>query len=815
MRKLWILSALALALGLLSACVDTADSGKKPAGKDELVLAANGKSNYRIVDLTPGSEMEKLAVADLALYLKRITGADFTGTSAKHTIYVGKAAPSDKSPLKAEERRVRSENGDIYIYGYAPYGNAFAVYDFLEEFLGCHWYTLRGREKVPVNPSPVLKALNFSRIPSFGSRQLTSGVNIPTAKQLNDYTRRNRIFALNKPHLQLGPGYGHVPGQLIPPGKKYKEQVFIWKPYKYYTHEEWFDKHPDYFAMNPKGKRVPDKQLCYSNPELRKLFDAKLEEIIAKEYKGGDAHMRCDLNDSNGFDGKTICCCPECMKLVEKYQSPAGPYWEYVLGVCRRFKVEHPRITLGTSAYLSTERIPHLTEAMPDNLLIGFSPLNKNFLKPYDHPTNKRVYDRMKEWGQVCNNLGVQLYPAVYPRATTALPFVANLRQLAQNLRVCKKLNVKRVYGEQGHHWGINGAFNELRQYMLARMLNNVELDENQLIEEFMRDTYGKAAPLMIAYWKELEECEAKEEIGLTWFGASFGTFSYLTQENLVRWSRAFDKMEALVADDPETLRDVHDARFHLDEAMLSVYHKLPKTAEFDRDRIAERARFAFDDGLVPFLAARTPEQRAKVDGFPKFRVKILGNGLEFFYAASGTPGPLPPGLEKTYPGPIHRALPDRRLYSQNGGIQHLLKDPKAAYGVALKSNRGKWTKKNLVFRVMASYAPSGKTTNIIFNDARDIKFSDVKKHPGEYRLYFCGRTRLYPQCIIYLGMLDKLGWVQVGHFFDPKNPKAEYDVYLSVKVDEDGVLWFSEAVLCGTGRECPEQKAVDIAAAG
>ena len=803
MKKLWLLSALALTLGVLS------------ASAGELVLAKDGKSDYRIVAAPTENKMEQEAAKDLAKYLKQITGADFTNQDAPRAIYIGKVAPSDKEPLKFDERRVRSENGDIYLYGYAPHGNSFAVYDFLEEFLGCHWYTVRGREKIPANPSPVLKELNFSRVPSFTSRQLTSGVGIPTADQLNAYTRRNRIFAIDKPHVQIGPGYGHVPGQLIPPGKKYKEQVFIWKPYKYYTHEEWFDKHPDYFAMNPQGKRVPDKQLCYSNPELCKLFDAKLEDIIAKEYKGGDAHMRCDLNDSNGFDGKTICCCPGCMKLVEKYKSPAGPFWEYVLGVARRFKVEHPRITLGMSAYLSTERIPYLTEPMPDNLLVGFAPLNKNFLKPYDHPTNKRVYDRMKEWGQICNNLGVQLYPAVYPRATAALPLVANLRQLAQNLRVCKKLNVKRVYGEQGHTWGVNGAFNELRQYMLARMMNNVELDENALIEEFMRDTYGKAADLMIAYWKELEECEAKEEIGLTWFGSNYGSFSYLTGENLARWSRAFDKMEELVVDDPVTLRDVRDARFNLDEAILSVWHRMPKTPEFDRDKIFARARKSFVDGLEPYLAPRSPEERAKLNGFPKYQTKMIGNGLEFFYSASGTPGPMPKGLMKKYRGKIHRVLPDRRLYSQNGGIKHLIPDPKSAYGVALKSNRGKWRKKILRFRVMATYEPSGKTTNIIFNDAKDIKFSDVQKHQGEYKLYFCGRTRLYPQATIYMGMLDKLGWAQVGQCWDPKHPKAEYDVYLSVKVDEEGVLWFSEVVLCPTGRDCPAQKAVDIAAAG
>ena len=780
----------------------------------ELILAENGRSDYRIAAPSNANEMERLAVADLAHYLKRITGADFTGAEAKHTIYVGKAAPSDNVPLRPNERRVRSENGDLHIYGEGEYGTAFAVYDFLEEFLGCHWYTVRGREKVPTNPSPRFKALNFSRIPSFHHPYLSLGVGIPAAAQIRDYTRRNRIFALSRGITQIGPGYSHVPGKLIPPGKKYKEHVWLWKPYKYYTHEAWFESHPEYFSQNPEGKRVPYLQLCYANPDLRKLFERKLEEIVAREYKGGTAYLRCDLNDNTGFNGKTICCCPGCMKLVEKYKSPAGPYWDFVLDLCARWKTTHPGVVFVTSAYLTTEKFPANVEKLPANLAVNFCPLNKNYLKPYDHATNRQVYERLAEWGGKCENLWVQLYPTVYPRATAALPLAANLRQLAQNLRICKKLNVKKLNLEQGLHWGIAGAFNELRQYMLARMLNNVELDENALVEEFMRDTYGRAAPLMIAYWKELEELEAKEPVGLTWFGLNYGSFTYLTGENLARWSRDFDKMETLVADDPEALRDVRDARFNLDEAILSVLHRLPRTPEFDRDRVYRRARRNFLAGLEPFFAAKTPAERREADGFRNLRTKILGNGLDYFYTVSAAPGPLPPGLNKTYPGPIRRVLPDRALNSLINKVYQLTPDPQAAYGVALKSNRGPWEKPRIVLNKLTVCAPSGKTKVVFFNDAAPINFAEVEKHRGGYRLHFCGRTRLYPQSAIFLAGLDKRGWAQVGEWFDAANPAAEYDVYLSLKVDADGVLWFGEVVLCGTGRDCPEQRSVPIAQA-
>ena len=110
----------------------------------------------------------------------------------------------------------------------------------------------------------------------------------------------------------------------------------------------------------------------------------------------------------------------------------------------------------------------------------------------------------------------------------------------------------------------------------------------------------------------------------------------------------------------------------------------------------------------------------------------------------------------------------------------------------------------------------NGAKCVVVPPDLKDFKinFAEVEKHRGEYRLHFCGRTRLYPQSAIFLTGLDKRGWAQVGEWFDAANPAAEYDVYLSLKVDADGVLWFGEVVLCGTGRDCPEQRSVPIAQA-
>jgi len=43
--------------------------------------------------------------------------------------------------------------------------------------------------------------------------------------------------------------------------------------------EEYFDAHPEYFS-EIEGRRVPDKQICLTNPDILAIAKAKLKEWI-------------------------------------------------------------------------------------------------------------------------------------------------------------------------------------------------------------------------------------------------------------------------------------------------------------------------------------------------------------------------------------------------------------------------------------------------------------------------------------------------------------------------------------------------------
>ncbi|MBO4620801.1 MAG: DUF4838 domain-containing protein [Victivallales bacterium] len=756
---------------------------------------------------------------ELSEYLHRITGAAFPiEESASNQpsadgkcIFIGWAAPNDDIPLASSERRIKSDGDSIYLYGNGIDGNVFAVYDFLEYFLDCHFYTVRGIERIPQKSSPNWTTLDKSIIPSFQAPYLFSGTWALAPEPLECFSRKARTFILHAGVTKIGPTYYHVPGKLIPPGEKFQKHTGVWKPYRISKGEGYFENHPEYFAMDLSGNRVHNRQLCYSNPELRKLFTAKLEQIVQEEYHGGPAFQRCDLNDNNGFEGKTICACPECMKLVKKYRSPAGPYWDYLLEVSRYYAENYPEITLVTTAYLSTERPPESIAQMPQNVLVEFCPLNKNYMKPYDHPSNQRIVQRLQQWNALKARLSVQLYPAVYPRFTSILPLVANLRQLAQNLRVCHQYGVKFIEAEQGHPWYNVNAFNEIRQYMLCKLFNDITLDENELIEDAMHELYGAAAPMMIHYWQELEELEAAEPTGLTWNGCGFGVFTYLTPKNLLRWSHDFDEMERLVADDAPRLNAVRDARVNLDENLLSVHDRLPALSELAPELLAERVRRevsrAFDER----------PRKSGVKDWTKFRDYVLNhrfaNGIDYFLSLSQAPRPLPAPFTQVPPENLHRILPIRMIGSENSHIHHLQVDTDAPFGVALKSNRKDLERLRVIVTCFAE--PSGDKFYGYLHDTREIPRAELETHVGHYRTYYIGSTRLWPQCYLSAHFLDQGGMFPIGQFFRADAPLIEYDLHLAVKLDAEGELWIGELILVPRHAPPRPQKIIPVSAAG
>ena len=758
-----------------------------PLSAAEVRLASGGVTDYTIMGPAKPSRDEAAATNDLREFLTRITGAQFTvGGDARHRIHIGRKAPGDTAPLKPFERRVREEGGDVYIYGNGCSGNAFAVYDFLEKFFNCRWYTFFGDMSIPEKREAVFPSLMLDVVPSFDSFCYFGNLYTQRTTHGEDFRRRSRIYDYRLPEgtpvPRLGSNYPHVPSRYLPSGLvKPGTDSPVYGPYKYFEDKAYFKTNPEFYSLSRGGTRDWTYHLCYSNKEMRRELIKNYLEIVKNEYKGGPALMLADLNDK-GKAGMPLCWCPECTKLNEAYGNTAGCYWDFILEICQVFKEKYPEILLQAPVYQLTRSVPEKMQGkLPDNLLLRFAPLDEtDFLKPYE-PYAPAACDMFESWRSITDGkLAVTLYPTVYPRPLWTHPLVANIDRLVRNLRYLHRRGVNELAAEFGCGACGEMGFNELRVYLLACLARDVEADVPALIRDFMEHYYGAAAQAMMQYLAELEQCEKNEANFMRWWPDHRSVLQYLTPENLLKWQGDFDRMEQLTAGDEKANMHVRRARTNLDEATLSVWYKFQDGQMPDRELMRSRHRKTKQDSYSDMLATYEPAEERKT--YVDRCVSWTDRSMYYHYAMAGEWKPLPEEFAQLPAGQLKRIVPcinNRRIPE----------DAEAATGLAVKGE----LPEKFSLRIYRWDAPPVEVRNAF---KERLMPAEVQKAAGRgYQMYYIGTSRLWPDSMLSFNIGG--GMVTLGYLWDAGSPEQKYDFHLSLKLEDDGrTLWCGELVL-------------------
>ena len=224
-------------------------------------IAANGQTDYRIVAPAEPTSTERIAAAELAKYLELISGATFEvvddtspDTDAEIVLGFGRRTDAllpgyDLAELGHDGFIIKTVGTRLIIAGGKKRGAMYAVYSFLEDTLGCRWWT-PAEELVPDKAVIDILPIDRKDIPTFISRDTLcisnreGGNNWPIKHKLNG--TGSAVTAEEGGKVRIYPG-GHSFSALIDP-------------------KEHFDEHPEWFAMID-GQRQP-YQLCTSNEEV-------------------------------------------------------------------------------------------------------------------------------------------------------------------------------------------------------------------------------------------------------------------------------------------------------------------------------------------------------------------------------------------------------------------------------------------------------------------------------------------------------------------------------------------------------------------
>lgn len=494
------------------------------ACNDNLEIVRDGKSDYVIVIPQSPTMIEQRAAKELNEYLRRMTGVmlpvvEDNTAPANHEISIGNtnrtiplAISLDK--LKQDGFYIKADAPKLFIMGGNSYGTLYGVYELLEKYWGCRIYTPEV-EVVPQCSSLMLPAdIDDWQVPVITSRNMLYVC-------ANDNAFFDWLRLTQTPTSWVDRGkwglWVHTFGTLIPP-------------------ERYFDKHPEYYAMNEKGERVPS-QLCMSNPELLDVLCKELDSHMSEKPEA--LYWSVSQNDSYNY-----CKCDACQKVYEEEGSPSGLLIRFINKVAERY----PDKIISTLAYQFTRKAPVLTKPA-NNVNIMFCNIECNRSKPIPSDSLSAGFrNDMDDWAKISNNILLWDYIVQFSNLYTPFP---NFRTLQPNMQYFAGNHVTSVFSQGNPEPA--GEMCYLRAYVSAKLLWNPNCDLNAVIDDFLQGYYSEAGQYIKEYMTLLHDNLEKSGEVLSIFGNALTPVTgYLSPENLDAYNRCFDKALDAVAEDEE-----------------------------------------------------------------------------------------------------------------------------------------------------------------------------------------------------------------------------------------------------------------------
>ena len=481
-----------------------------------VVLARDGRAAASIVVADAASSAERSAAGELASYLRKITGAVFPVRTAREKprgtlIVVGKAADG----LGPEGFRIRTEAGNLLLTGADDDGAEFAVYTFLEKYLGVRWFwpgelgeVVPRQRTVAVGPLDDTQKPDFlwrNRGPSGALWGATSGPTEMHARErllgiTEEHQRQVRLWEKRNKWGGWRVYGGHALGEIFPP-------------------EKFAKAHPDYYALVKGTRAVPGPdydykhrgQVCTTNPGVIEAAAGWVNKFY-DEHPGYHA-VHITMNDSSGF-----CECERCRALdsqrtmqrsgIDAEETKGGParntvmtdrIFTFVNQVSERVQKKHPGKYVVSMAYaryiLPPEKIRLHPYAIPQYCLWG----------AYRHANAglKREHEAIAAgWAQATRTAGIYEYyingswPGLH---RLVVPYIA------ESIRFLKQQGIRLYQTQAGDEFATNGV----NYYVAGKLLWNASLDERGILDDFYTKAFGRAAPAVRRFHARLEKAWA------------------------------------------------------------------------------------------------------------------------------------------------------------------------------------------------------------------------------------------------------------------------------------------------------------------
>ena len=512
------------------------------------------------------------AAKELRYYLDRMTGTSLPLLSSAEgegegAILVGTASGLDTSGC-TDDGFVIESSGNTVRLGGGCRGVLYAAYELLER-LGVRFFTPTC-EKVPTAPDAVIPDFSLCSESAFEYR----AHNYASIRQYPRFSAKLRFNGVV--------GSGPIPARL---GGSMNYGMFVHSFESLIPTGEFGETHPEYFALVD-GVRVTRgggrTQLCLTNPDVIRLLTERTRAFLRS--RPGVRLMSLSQNDWYGN-----CQCENCRRTDEEEGSPSGTLLRAVNAVAEALEEEFPNVIFDTLAYVYSRPAPHITRNR-HNVCVRLCSIECCFCHPFDacddegrsvtrpDGTKSNFITDLRDWGKICDRMYIWDYTTCFAHYPTPHP---NWRVLQRNAQLMAENNVKGVF-EQANGASQGGVdFNEMRAYLISKLLWDPYCDLDKHRREFMETYYGAAAPFLDAYLNLL--CDTAEKYDHVGFNDN-PTHRFLEEDMLEKYFALFDKAADAVRGDPARMMRVDKARLSI--RWVALKWKTMLRGEFDPEEI-------------------------------------------------------------------------------------------------------------------------------------------------------------------------------------------------------------------------------------
>lgn len=570
---------------------------------------ADGKSDYQIIVASDAPQPEQHAAKELQHYLNLISGVQLPivnqGNGSEKNIYIGfKSIPQDllknisAEDFSNEEYIIKTIGNQLLIAGGGKRGTLYGVIGYLSDHLGVRWYT-REVVKIPELRNIELPSTEDRQQPHFEYREAWY------------HEAYNPEWAL---HNRLNPSIKPIPDSL---GGSYITYPFAHTFDNLVPLAQYYKTHPEYFSLI-NGKRSEKlSQLCLTNPDVLTIATEQV-------FKWINEHPEADIFSVDQNDGEGNCECDKCSAIDKTEGSPAGSLLYFVNQIADTVAKVYPDVKIQTFAYAYTE-IPPKNIKPADNVTIRLCHYNYCSAHSMENCDNHKPFrERYEQWHKISKRISIWDYFTDFSQYLMPFP---NFETVKNDIKWYADRGAKGIFA-QGNKVPANGGgeFSELRAWVFAQLMWNPERNAQELIDEFVENVFGPAAPHIKAYIQLMHDQVKTDSLHFSIWSQPTEVH-YLGVESVQKADSIFALARQAVANDEPLSERVESAYLPILYTQLYFY-SIGGTAYLSREempKVFEQFKKIIDRhqikaiGDIPETYGNLPKFMSKVENAPRF----------------------------------------------------------------------------------------------------------------------------------------------------------------------------------------------------